>query len=162
MSELDCDRILTVIDRLSFVFARTMPHMPHEYTLRDRAPNDADYVALYEAIMRDGVIHWWRRQHARYLYPGDGWCYWSMSAKRSDANAWHPLWISHHINRNRIEERPKLIASGMLSLERPDKPATRFMDYPAEPPRSDIPVHQLGRFAGRPPRRRHAALSPAE
>jgi hypothetical protein len=50
-----------------------MPHMPHEYTVRDKAPDDADYVGLYEAIMRDGVIHWWRRQHARYLYPGDGW-----------------------------------------------------------------------------------------
>jgi hypothetical protein len=52
--------ILEVIARLPFVFARTMPHMPHEYTLRATAPNDTDYVALYQAIMRDGVIHWWR------------------------------------------------------------------------------------------------------
>jgi hypothetical protein len=146
--------ILGVIARLPFRFARTMPHMPHEYVLRADASNDADYVALYETIMRDGVIHWWRRQHARYLYPGDGWCYWSMSAKRSDADARHPLWISHHINRNRIAERPKLIASGMLSLERPERPATRFIDYPTEPPISDVPVHMLGRFAGRSPRRR--------
>ncbi len=99
--------ILATIARLSFRFAKTMPELPHEYTERRRAADDADYVALYEAIMHDGVIQWWRRKHARYLYPGDGWVYWSMSAKRSDAHAWHPLAISRHINRQRIEDMRK-------------------------------------------------------
>jgi hypothetical protein len=93
--------LLATIDRLVFVFAKTMPHMPHEYTVREHAANDADYVALYHAIMQDGEVEQWRRKPGRYLYPGDGWRYWSMSSKRSDAEGRHPLWVSHHINRNR-------------------------------------------------------------
>lgn len=121
--------ILARIARLRFVFARTMPDLPHEYTVRKRAADDADYVALYEAIMRDGVIEWWRNKHARYLYPGDGWCYWSMSSKRSDENAWHPLIVSRHINRYQIEERNKLIAVGLVSVTKPANAATRFIAY---------------------------------
>ena len=101
------------IGRLTFVFAKTMPHLPHEYTLRDRAADPADYLILYETIMREGLIHWWRRRHGRYLYPGDGWVYWSMSSKRSDAEARHPLWISPSHQPNAVSQtrsRQELLA----------------------------------------------------
>lgn len=130
--------ILAVIGRLRFVYARTMPQLPHEYTVRERAANDADYVALYEAIMRDGVIEWWcgapggrKAMPARYLNPGDNWIYWSMSARRSDREGRHPLEISHHINRCRIEERQRLIAAGRVSPTRPENASDSFVLYPA-------------------------------
>jgi hypothetical protein len=125
--------ILATIARLSFVFAKTMPTLPHEYTERRKAKNDADYVALYEAIMHDGTIEWWRRRPARYLYPGDGWRYWSMSPKRSDVNAWHPLYVSRHINRHRIEDTHIFLATGLFSLVPPQRPVTRFITYPDTP-----------------------------
>jgi hypothetical protein len=57
-----------------------------------------------------GILERWEphRKPARYLYPGDGWRYWSMSARRSDREGRHPLEISRHINRHRIEEAQKL------------------------------------------------------
>lgn len=97
-----------IIARLDWVFAKTMPHMPHEYTVRENAARDSDYVALYEAIMFSGTVQRYRGMPNRYLYPGDGWRYWSMSSKRADAYARHPLWVSHHINRNRVEETEHL------------------------------------------------------
>jgi hypothetical protein len=41
--------ILDVIRQLSFHFAKTMPHIPHEYTTR-RPETEQAYVALFNAI----------------------------------------------------------------------------------------------------------------
>jgi hypothetical protein len=112
--------ILAVIERLSFQFAHTMPHWPHEYTVRRKADDDADYVELFEAIMRDGVIEFWkgtrkRSMPGRYLFPGDGWVYWSMSAWRSTGpEGRHPLAVSRHINRCTLLERGRLRQIGLL------------------------------------------------
>src|SRR5262245_17415025 len=50
------DEILAVIGRLSFRVAKTMPQIPHQYTVRQEAAAEADYVALHRAIREDGVI----------------------------------------------------------------------------------------------------------
>jgi hypothetical protein len=119
--------VLDVIGRLKFVYAKTMPLVPHEYTVRLKAENDADYIALYETIMREGVIEFWRgcdgklKNHqcrpARYLYPGDGWRYWSMSPKRTVKpfeDGRHPLAIARHVNRCTIEEVDRLRKRGWI------------------------------------------------
>jgi hypothetical protein len=122
--------ILAVITRLDFVFAKTMPEMPHEYTVRRKVRDDADYVALFEAIMRDGELEYWGKDGvlfypARYLMPGDGWRYWSMSGWRNDAEGRQPLAVSRHINRSRLEEGEKLRAAGQL-LREPPPDAIRY------------------------------------
>lgn len=71
--------ILDVIGRLSFRPAKTMPHIPHEYTVRDQAADEADYVALFEAIQEHGIVERWKRRKQRVLYPGDGFRYWAMT-----------------------------------------------------------------------------------
>jgi hypothetical protein len=91
------DPILSVIARLSFRFAKTLPHIPHEYTVRT-PETEADYVALFEAILTQGVREWFeppgrRRYRVRYLHPGDGWKYWAMTTA---------LGASHVINRARV------------------------------------------------------------
>jgi hypothetical protein len=120
--------VLDAIGRLDFIFAKTMPDVPHEYTLRLKTTNDADYVALYDCIMRDGVIAFWRGREgkikncrpARYLCPGDGWWYWSMSAGRTIKpyhEGRHPLFLSHHINRCTLEAWERLCARGWIFTE---------------------------------------------
>jgi hypothetical protein len=47
--------ILEVIARLAFRVAKTMPHIPHEYTART-AENKADYFGAVSAIRADGRI----------------------------------------------------------------------------------------------------------
>ena len=101
--------ILPVIDRLRFRFARSMPQIPHEYTLRLETGNDDDYVALYDAVMQSEIVAAWQgtkgtvknQKPLRYLHAGGYW-YWSMSSRRTVAphdEGRHPLWLSHHINR---------------------------------------------------------------
>jgi hypothetical protein len=63
--------IRPIIDALSFCFARTMPEIPHEYTVRS-SENETDYVALFNAIQEDGRTERYRGLQRKYLYQGDG------------------------------------------------------------------------------------------
>ncbi len=110
------ENILAVIARLPFRPARTMPQLPHEYTIRGREGTVEDFGALQSAISRDGIVEYWNAKtlHAgaelerrdgpgtakRYLYPGDGWRYWC---------------INFTINRNRVEEADRLRKQGFIS-----------------------------------------------
>ena len=92
------DDLLAVIARLVWRFAKTMPHIPHEYAVRS-PENEADYIALFEAVQAHGVREWApdrpgkRRYKNRYFEPGDGWRYWCMTTHMPS---------SHVINRARI------------------------------------------------------------
>lgn len=108
--------ILTVIARMSFRPAATMPQLPHEYSIRGRTASPADYDALSAAIRARGVTERWNAKRlcagepltlgagagrpARYLYPGDGWRYWQMGPT---------------INRNLVTEAERLRAEGFIS-----------------------------------------------
>jgi len=87
-----------------------MPELPHEYTVRREAADEADYIELFEAIICDGVFERWKGRPGPYLYPGDGWRYWDRAAKMHAA-----LQFSHHINRKRVEEAAKLRAAGLIT-----------------------------------------------
>jgi hypothetical protein len=90
MTDFDRERILAVISRLAWRFARTMPNQPHEYVVRS-LENEADFTALFHAIREAGVRQKYvptdgRRPYwNRYLWPGDGHKYWAMttSARQS-------------------------------------------------------------------------------
>ena len=66
--------ILPVIARLSFRVAKTMPEIPHAYTVRS-PQTEEDYVALWNAIEADGVYEYYNRRKKKYLYPGNGYKY---------------------------------------------------------------------------------------
>ena len=66
------------LSRLTFKFAKTMPGTPHEYVVRS-AENEADYVALFRTVRREGVDEKFGGRSYRYWYPGDGWKYWTMT-----------------------------------------------------------------------------------
>jgi hypothetical protein len=61
-----------------FVFAKTMPHIPHEYVVRT-TENEEQYRRLFLAIKNDGVWEKWKKWDNQYLYPGDGYKYWAMT-----------------------------------------------------------------------------------
>lgn len=77
--------ILAVIGRLKFVFARTMPENPHEYTIRAKDDEAAAAVfgRLYTWIGELGRVERWGKNRYRYLYPGDGWRYWILGPRYS-------------------------------------------------------------------------------
>jgi hypothetical protein len=84
LSEAGARELRALIGRLVFVFAKTMPHIPHEYTVRS-PENEADYVTLAQAILDHGLRERYvpekpkRPYWTRYLYPGDGWKYWLLT-----------------------------------------------------------------------------------
>jgi hypothetical protein len=85
---------LAVIRRLPWRFAKTMPHIPHEYTVRSPETED-DYVALFNAIMSHGIFEAYQGRKKRYLYLGDEFKYWAMTTA---------LFHSRVINRMRIAD----------------------------------------------------------
>jgi hypothetical protein len=110
--------------RLGWVFAKTMPEWPHEYSVRRKARDEADYVALWHAIMTDGIIMCWRGRPGLYLYPGDGWRYWDLTPKLH-AKLEH----SRHINRCKVEEVERLRGLGLVTDWHPEvmpKPALTY------------------------------------
>jgi hypothetical protein len=131
LGERDLEDLRAAIARLSFRVAKTMPQIPHQYTVRGEGA-EADYVALHQAIRSDGVVEYWHARRVlrgvplerssrgvakRYLYPGDGFRYWYESA----------LPRSKIINRNRVEDAERLRAEGLISSDdnRPDHRGSR-------------------------------------
>ena len=88
------DHHLVIISQLQFRVAKTMPEIPHEYTVR-KPETEAAYVALFSAIMERGVCEHWAGRSKQYLYPGDGWKYWAMTTELRESRV---------INRMRIED----------------------------------------------------------
>jgi hypothetical protein len=57
------------ITALSFLVAKTMPEIPHEYVVRT-LENEAAYVALFNRIIEHGVHERWRGRRYQVLVPG--------------------------------------------------------------------------------------------
>lgn len=80
-------------ENLRFLFAKTMPEIPHEYVVRS-PENESDYVELFDIIRREGRIEDWRGHPYRYWYRGDGSKYWAMTTD---------IALSEVINRAKVE-----------------------------------------------------------
>lgn len=70
-------RIQKLIDQASFRFARTMPHIPHWYSMREQWQNDDDFVDVILFIREHGVEEEWHKRKFIYFYYGD-FKYWTM------------------------------------------------------------------------------------
>ena len=61
------ENIRLIIGTSYWKFAKTKPHIPHWYTLRDRSKRDEDFVALVKFIRTYGYDAHWGRFYHRYL-----------------------------------------------------------------------------------------------
>jgi hypothetical protein len=108
------DKALSIISRLSFRFAKTMPEVPHEYTVRSDETEE-DYVALYHRIAEDGILDSYNGGKNKYLYPGDRWKYWAMTTHLPSSRVLNRQRIEHDVARLRREGQPIRDADGHLS-----------------------------------------------
>ena len=60
-----------------WIFAKSMPDNPHEYTLRANSSSDAMFCRFIMTVRRRGYGKRWYRKTYQYL-DVDGWCYWTM------------------------------------------------------------------------------------
>lgn len=66
-----------LLDKAVFVYAKTMPNIPHEYTLRRTWKNDNDFVKVVIYIRLHGVKERYYKKHYIYYYY-NGYKYWTM------------------------------------------------------------------------------------
>jgi hypothetical protein len=100
--------MLEIISRLQWRLAKTMPEIPHEYTVRGKPPETEElYVALFQTIQASDVLQPYKGRRKPYLLPGDGHKYWAMTTH---------LPSSHVLNRMLIEDDlPRLRRERWLS-----------------------------------------------
>jgi hypothetical protein len=100
-----------------------MARIPHEYTVRS-TENEADYVALFEAIQVDGVYERYGKRRKKYLYPGDGWKYWTMTTHAPSSHILNRMLIEHDADRLRREGQVVRDAAGRPVVTARDAPGS--------------------------------------
>ena len=96
---------LALIEQLSFRVAKSMPEIPHEYTVRDRTDDarEAAYVGLFDLIQAKGVLERYNGHERRYLYPGAGRKYWAMTDVEPESRVLNRMRVEDDIERLRRE-----------------------------------------------------------
>jgi hypothetical protein len=77
--ELELAALREAVAGLTWTFAKTLAHIPHEYVVRGRTAPEDVYARLFEAIRTHGVNMKFGPYRNRYLHLGDGHKYWAMS-----------------------------------------------------------------------------------
>lgn len=79
-NELNYDKLLSMIARCEWTFAKTMPFAPHEYIVKERCPLTTDEFEYFVNMQREhGVKERWGKYNNPYLYIDD-YKYWTMGA----------------------------------------------------------------------------------
>ena len=68
-----------LLECATFRFAKTMPTMPHSYTVRDTWENEAEFEQVVAAVQQHGESRRFRGRTYRYLV-ANGFQYWTMGA----------------------------------------------------------------------------------
>ena len=79
MTESEAQWFRDFVERHSWRFARTMPHMPHWYVTREVVANDADFERAVILIREHGERRPFGSRKYTYL-DVDGYSYWTMGA----------------------------------------------------------------------------------
>ena len=77
--EMTMDELREFVRTSPWKFARTMPQMPHEYTLREKAPDEKLFERVVLYIRQAGYKANFGSVTYTYL-DIDGWKYWTMGA----------------------------------------------------------------------------------
>lgn len=85
--------IVKTVERLKFVFAKSMPRIPHYYTVKNEH-NKEDYERLFHYIIDNGYYDKFFKKYYRYCNIGE-YKYWVMSEDIEE---------SIIINRRKIDE----------------------------------------------------------
>ena len=79
-SELNIERLRSMIARCEWTFAKSMPFAPHEYIVKEKCPLTTDEFEYFVNMQREhGVKERWGKYNNPYLYIDD-YKYWTMGA----------------------------------------------------------------------------------
>ena len=78
------ENIKQILESKSYRFAKTMPEIPHFYTLKREWDNPKEFEMAVTYIRENGKKELWQDgQHYAYLYV-NGWKYWTMGSSVSE------------------------------------------------------------------------------
>jgi hypothetical protein len=107
--DFDTAPLLGIIGRLEWRQARAKnrwgkPQIPHAYVVCGRPPgNEALFAALFHGIQQHGRDERYNRRKKKYLYPGDGFKYWSMTTHEPSSGVLNRMKIEDDLDRLRRE-----------------------------------------------------------
>jgi hypothetical protein len=107
--DFDTAPVLRIIEQLKWRQARKTnklgkPQTPHAYALRDRVPEDL-FIALFDFIQQHGREERYARAKRQYLYPGDGFKYWSMTPDLAESTIINRMLVSDDLDRLRATKQ---------------------------------------------------------
>ena len=70
------------LEKVKWTFAKSMPTIPHEYTLRKNMPDEL-FVDMVVAIRALGVVEYFWKKPYTYFY-ANGYKYWTMGNPLED------------------------------------------------------------------------------
>ena len=83
LESLTLPELRAFVARSTWTYAKTMPKTPHEYTLRQNAPDEP----LFERVVMHIRRHGYRKVYGRATYTYldiDDWQYWTMGSPLSE------------------------------------------------------------------------------
>jgi len=84
--DADLERARELLEAQTWIFARTMPWVPHWYTLRKRWARDEDFVWVVETMLRDGYDEIYAQRQHRVMNVG-GFKYWTYCEGHTQVGA---------------------------------------------------------------------------
>lgn len=77
---MEKEQVEEVLFNANYIYAKTMPKFPHEYTLKKHWLNQQLFVEIVEYIRNNGRQEYFFGKQLTYYYASDGNKYWSMGA----------------------------------------------------------------------------------
>lgn len=77
------EKLILNLRSAEYKFAKTMPNMPHYYTVGDKWRDRKEFIWTCHAINEFGVLEFYMKKPRKYFYI-DGWRYWIMSDNPDD------------------------------------------------------------------------------
>ena len=77
------ERLSKNLRNAEYKFAKTMPNMPHFYTVGKYWENKSNFIWTAHAINSFGVLQFFMKEPRKYFYL-DGWRYWIMDKNPND------------------------------------------------------------------------------
>lgn len=80
----------TLLNNSKFKFAKTMPTMPHFYTLKDSWDDKNKFIEVVKYIYANGVIGKFYNSYNKYYYANGYkyWCYAKINLSKNDLVYW--------------------------------------------------------------------------
>jgi hypothetical protein len=100
--EMSVEELREFVRASAWTFAKTMPHQPHEYTLRAKAPDEKLFERVVLYIRQVGYKA--NYGSATYTYLDiDGWKYWTMGAPLGPTGEYDAKVHTILINRTKLK-----------------------------------------------------------